>query len=86
LNYKEGIAVEIIKRIEGQKADKQRIPEGHPQISFNSDGRMVIRQIYFPVDGTQEDTLLVLDVNTTSKIIKFVQQLEAVSKDDGLPF
>lgn len=74
--------MEIIKRVEGQKADKQRIREGLPQISFNSDGRMVIRQIY----SATEDTLIVLDVNTTSKIIKFVQQLEAVSKDDGLPF
>lgn len=74
--------MEIIKRVEGQKADKQRIPEGHPQISLNSDGRLVIRQIY----SSAEDMLIVLDVNTTSKIIKFVQQLEAVSKNYELPF
>jgi hypothetical protein len=74
--------LEVIKRVEGQKADKQIIPEGTPQISLNSEGRLVIRQIY----SQSSDALVVLDADTSTKIIRFVQGLEVTFKDNALPF
>lgn len=66
--------IEIITRHEGYKSQIQKLPEGRAQISFNSDGHMVIRLI----NSKSQDTLIVLDENTSRQLIMFSNKLMRV--------
>ena len=60
--------IEIIKRIEGQKSERHQL-SGRPQVSYNSDGRLVIRLI----DTQESDQLIVLDQYLSNMVIGFTQ-------------
>lgn len=66
------MALQIIKRIDGEKANKEtinRIREDAPQISYSSEGRISIR---IPQYGG--DTLVVLDRPLSRELIMFIKK------------
>ena len=65
------MSLQIIKRRDGEKAEKEtinRIREDAPQISYSSEGRVSIR---IPQYGG--DTLIVLDRPLSRELIRFVK-------------
>lgn len=65
------MALQIIKRVEGQPAQKEtinRIKGDAPQISYSSEGRIAIRIPLFV-----GDTLIVLDRPLSRELIRFVK-------------
>lgn len=62
--------IEIIKRKEGFKSEKERLG-GRVQISYNSDGKICIRQIESPV----QDNLIVLDAWATKELMRFCKNI-----------
>jgi len=71
--------VQIIRRPEGQAQEKTHIEGRHVQISYNSDGRFVVRVLQ---DGG--DVLLVFSELASRKIIQFAQ--EALASRTPVPF
>lgn len=61
--------IDIIKRSEGHKSERSIIEKGQPQISYNSDGHLVIRVQH----DKEHDTLVVLDRVVSAKMLKFVR-------------
>lgn len=61
--------IEIIKKEEGEQSIKEQFATGKAQISYNSDGHLVIRVIH----DKERDTLIVCDFATSNKIIEFCQ-------------
>lgn len=72
------MGAQIIKRQEGTAQEISTIGHGGAQISYNSDGHIVIRYI----DGCS-DTLIVLDQTTSAVLISFIQNM---LKEQHLPF
>lgn len=62
--------IEIIKRKECEKSEKQQIDGDRVQISFNSWGHLVIRVI----QGNDADTLIVLDQKTSDATMNFIKK------------
>jgi hypothetical protein len=65
------MALQIIKRKDGEKADKEtidRIREDAPQISYSSEGRISIR-----IPQYEGDTLVVLDRPLSRELIRFIK-------------
>lgn len=62
--------IEIIKRKEGFKSEREQLL-GRVQISYNSDGRICIRQI----ENLTEDNLIVLDTWTTKELLRFCEKI-----------
>lgn len=65
--------IEIIKRNDGHKSLKEVIDKGKGQISYNSDGRLVVRVIH----DNDRDTLIVFDPHVSSQIIRFVKDAQS---------
>jgi hypothetical protein len=65
------LGIEIIERREGSKAQKQIIGPtcAKPQISYNSDGRIVVRLI----ENSECDTLIIVDSRVSELLIDFCQ-------------
>lgn len=61
--------IEIIKREEGKQSIKEQLESGKVQISYNSDGHLVIRVIH----SLDRDTLVVMDCNVSNKVREFCQ-------------
>lgn len=61
--------IEVIQREEGKQSVKEQLERGKPQISYNSDGHLVIRLIH----DFNRDTLVVLDCNVSNKVREFCQ-------------
>lgn len=78
------MSAEVIKRHEGFKSEKETIGENsRVQISYNSDGRIVIRYI----ESSEEDTLIVLDNRETNELMRFIQKLNEIHKIyEEMPF
>jgi len=84
------MGVEIIKRSENLKVEKDRICYDHPQISFNSDNHLVVRLM----QNESDDILLVFDSKLSSMIIDFCQAKinnnyickHSIDRDCRLPF
>jgi hypothetical protein len=86
------MSIEIIRRHEGSKSNKFIFgePGNKPQISYNSDGRIVLRLI----QNTGSDTLVILDDRASELLIDFCQNSlknnhireGAMSPGDDLPF
>jgi hypothetical protein len=64
------MAFEIIRRKEGEMSDKQTFRHDNTQISINDWGHLVIRQ--FDNTHNSEEYLIVLDKETTERIISFI--------------
>lgn len=62
--------IEIIKRKEGFKSEREQLC-GRVQISYNSDGRICIRQIESP----EKDSLIVLDPLPTEELLRFCEKI-----------
>jgi hypothetical protein len=65
------MSMQIIKRIEGQTAEKDtisRIREDAPQIAYNSEGRISIR-----IPQYNGDVLVVLDRPLSRELIRFIK-------------
>lgn len=65
------MCMQIIKRKDGEKAEKEtiyRIRDDAPQISYNSEGRISIR-----IPQCKGDTLVVLDRPLSRELIRFVK-------------
>jgi len=63
--------IEIISRAnENNEIYKDLVKKGRPQISYNSDGRLVIRIIH----GDNSDSLIVMNKKVSQEIIEFCQQ------------
>lgn len=62
--------IEIIKRKEGFKSEREQL-FGRVQISYNSDGRICIRQI----ESSVQDNLIVLDRWATKELLNFCKNL-----------
>lgn len=71
--------IQIIKRKEGEESVVTSFGSGRPQISYNSDGRLVIRII----EDDGEDKLIVLDNKTSKTMIRFFHDLFSLN---NLPF
>jgi hypothetical protein len=76
--------IEIIKRREGEKSEKQQINGERVQVSYNSWGHLVIRVIQpvikdmaddIVIDFREEDTLVVLDKRTSLEVIRFIERI-----------
>jgi len=63
------VGAQIIKRQVGKMPEKSTIGEGISQISFNSDGRLVVRYIR----NQNDDTLIIFDERTSWLIKNFCQ-------------
>lgn len=72
--------IEIIERAEGLVSHTETINQGRPQISYNSDGRLVVRVIH----GELQDTLIVFDDATSAIIKRFVSEI--YQPNHRLPF
>jgi len=70
--------IEIIRRHEGYKSEKQRLDGQRAQISYNSDGHLCIRLIQA---DPEQDILVVLDATTSQEVIRFL----ARAKDNDIP-
>lgn len=75
------MGVEIIKRKSGKMPEIERIEGRSRQVSFNSDGRIVVR--YF--DSQDDDVLIVFDERTSYILRRFIQR-ELSQEKDGIPF
>jgi len=64
------MGAQIIKRKIGERPEVITI-FGKAQISYNSDGHIVIRYI----DSPDEDTLIVLDATTSMNLKYFIQEI-----------
>lgn len=73
------MGAQIIKRQEGTAQEISTIDGRRTQISYNSDGHIVIRYI----NSNCADTLIVLDLTTSAALISFVQNM---IKKPELPF
>jgi len=73
--------IEIIKREEGKKSEKERLQPGRTQISYNSDGHLVIRIIH----DNKSDTLIVCNPSTSDEIIEFCNLIKRANLKD-IPF
>ncbi len=91
------MAFEIIRRKEGEMSDKRTFRHDNTQISINDWGHLVIRQ--FDNTHNSDEYLIVLDKETTERIIAFIFSIRStfefrnllkdlISKniDDGTPF
>jgi hypothetical protein len=83
--------IEIIKRQEGQKHEKERIGEGYrPQVSYNDSGHLVLRLIPQSKRGEgspDADILIVFGGTTTERIIRFCQEyLRNWREINGIPW
>lgn len=71
--------IEIIKRREGEKSEKQQINGEKVQVSYNSWGHLVIRVIQphpkTVLDDGGHDTLIVLDKRTSLEVIRFIESI-----------
>ena len=65
--------MEIIKRKEGEASQREQI-DGNPQISYNDWGHIAIRA----VQGDAQDVLVVLDRQTSERLIKFCKSINTV--------
>ena len=70
--------IEIINRPEQANCSKGQFEGNQAQISFNSDGRLVVRILNsrFNQGGFAsdfEDSLIVFDANVSSQIVYFIQ-------------
>lgn len=61
--------IEVIFRSDGQPAVKNQINGRWAQVSFNSDGRLVVRVI----DSPGSDTLLVFGLEASRSILNFAE-------------
>ena len=75
--------IEIIERREGEKSEKQQIIGEKVQVSYNSWGHLAIRVIR-PCEGG--DTLIVLDKETSEKVIGFCCEHIKLRPEARLPF
>lgn len=75
------MGAEIIKRKAGKMPEIERIEGRSRQVSFNSDGRIVVR--YF--DSQDDDVLIVFDERTSYILRRFIQR-ELSQEKDGIPF
>jgi len=71
--------IEIIKRHEGFKSQKEQLHGTRAQISYNSDGHLCIRLLQA---DPKEDILVVLDKKASRKVIDFLR----TAKANDLPF
>lgn len=62
--------IEIIKRNEGYKSQKEQINGVNLQISYNDWGHIAVRVI----EDEGKDTLVVFDSSTSRRIINFLKQ------------
>lgn len=77
------MGAQIIKRQAGKMPEKSTIGEGISQISFNSDGRLVVRYIC----NQNNDTLIVFDERTSLLIKNFCQNfLKGDNERREIPF
>lgn len=85
---------EIIRRKEGEMSEKQEIRHSNVQVSINDWGHLVIREFDEPKG---EEHLIVLDQETTSRLIQFIFSIrntyeykeflkEIIRKSCDLPF
>ncbi|RKL63039.1 hypothetical protein DXT63_08570 [Thermoanaerobacteraceae bacterium SP2] len=72
------MGVQIIKRKAGEKPEITNIGRGKIQISYNSDGHIIVRYI----NSQNDDTLIVLDVMTSNALIRFIKD---ALQDDARP-
>lgn len=73
--------IEIIKRKEGFKSQKEQLNGSRVQVSYNSWGHLVVRVI---IDDT-EDSLVVFDKKASQEVINFSQRF-ITKTDRPLPF
>ena len=64
------MGAEIISRKAGRMPEIERIDGKSRQVSFNSDGRIVVR--YF--DSQDDDVLIVFDERTSHILRQFIQE------------
>lgn len=64
------MGAEIIRRKAGRMPEIERIDGKSRQVSFNSDGRIVVR--YF--DSQDDDVLIVFDERTSHILRQFIQE------------
>jgi hypothetical protein len=62
--------IQVIKRC-NCKNSKEQLPGSYFQVSFNSDGRLVLRSII----NNDNDSLIVLDPRASQKVIDFCQKV-----------
>lgn len=75
--------VEVIRR-KKENSEVYRIPEGKAQISYNSDGHLVVRAL--TLAGDNEDALVVFDQEASDAIIRFVQGQLVSRRGMEIPF
>ena len=63
--------IQIIKRQEGKRSEIMTLEGERAQISYNSDGHLVVRLI----NGDYQDTLVVFDIRSSRKIFDFIGKL-----------
>lgn len=63
--------IQIIQRHEGHKSVISTLEKGHAQISYNSDGHLVVRVIH----DKERDTLIVFDEKASQEVLKFIDHL-----------
>jgi hypothetical protein len=64
--------IQIIKRKDGEKSEITNLDNGRPQISYNDDGHLCLRIIH----GADSDTLVVLDRQISSRVLRFLRRNE----------
>lgn len=74
--------IQLIQRNEGHKPVITTIEKGRPQISYNSDGHIVIRTIH----DNEKDTLIVLDGPASSKLMGFIRAITQQDHHRVFPF
>jgi hypothetical protein len=74
--------IEIISREKGEGQERKKICRGNYQVSYNSDGRLVLRIIH----DKARDTLIVCDSVASDEIIGFCQHKLAKVRDPDIPF
>lgn len=70
--------IDIIKRHEGFKSERNQLTGNRSQISYNSDGHLCIRLL----QDYESDVLVVLDRQVTRTLLGFVKSMER----EGIPF
>lgn len=66
--------IEIIKRQEGFKSQREALYGDRAQISYNSDGHLCIRLLHN--DNPEVDTLVVLDAQASTAVFGFMQKMQ----------
>lgn len=74
------MGAQIIKRVTGQSPEIINVAGRKPQVSFNSDGHIVIRYVY----SQNEDALIVLDEHASYILRRFIQNELAPERDRSL--